>query len=142
MLPSGQVLLQDRQLHIDGCFAIDDNPQFNWECNVNFVAGIFAGLATSALFWLLDKQVLMLSPKLQTGGMVVCFIVFGALGFLLARRVGARSHRIVSDTKFKRDLDAQVEGTMIEGGDAVDLLSGNVVRGNAKIIIKNTDIKK
>ena len=49
---------------------------------MQFLVSIFAGLAASALFWIIDKQLLSLQPSFQIGGMMAVFAI-STIGFWL-----------------------------------------------------------
>ncbi len=53
---------------------------------MQYVAGVFSGIAASAVFWLFDKYLLTLPQIYQVGGVITCFVVFGGAGYWLASR--------------------------------------------------------
>ena len=58
---------------------------------MHYWAGIFAGIAGGALFWLIGQYLLTLPQSYQVGGVIACFVVFGGAGYWLASRVPKKS---------------------------------------------------
>ena len=94
---------------------------------MQYGAGIFAGIAASALFWLLDKYILALPQGYQVGGVIACFAVSGAVGYWLASRALKKTRvragtRVASGLK-GNNVKVKVEGVTATGGGSADILS-------------------
>ena len=95
---------------------------------MQFFAGIFAGIAASAIFWLLDRYLFTFSMSYQVTGMVICFLVFGGVGFWLASKGSQkvetpRGTRIASGLRGGRDVKITVDGVITSGDKNTDVLS-------------------
>jgi|GEM_PF-6563175 len=86
---------------------------------MQFWAGIFAGIAASALFWLVDKYLFTFPHGYQVGGMIACFVIFGSAGYWMASRAPKkpeRQHgtRVASGLK-GRNVKVRVDGVTTTG---------------------------
>lgn len=108
---------------------------------MDFLRAILGGLAGDAIFWILDKQFLALSPPYQISGAIIVFLI-SAGGLWLARERVARGLRLLSGSKFEKSMSTSMERVSIDAkGGGADVLFGNTVSGPAKIEIKDTTIK-
>jgi hypothetical protein len=112
---------------------------------MDYGAGIFAGVASSALFWLLDKYFLSLPQSYQVGGSVVCFVVFGGAGYYLASRAPKKPQdrprtRIASGLEGK-NIKATVEDVTVAGGGNTEILTDVGAEGHIEAYVKNIKTK-
>ena len=108
---------------------------------MEFIKSILAGVAGSAIFWFIDKQLLTFSQPYQIGGIVIVFLVC-VVGFWLGRGQVKTGIRLLSGNKFKDGMTTTIEkASIVAKGSGADVLSANKVSGPAKIKIKDTTIK-
>lgn len=111
---------------------------------MQYVAGIFGGLAASAAFSLIDDSLLTLAPAYQLAGMVACFVTFGGLGFYLATWFGAAPQksgtRIASGLR-ARSVKMAVDGVRAWGSSTTDILTEVRARGDIDAKVKNIETK-
>ena len=112
---------------------------------MEYAAGILGGIAASAVFWLIDKYVLSLPQSYQLGGVVACFVVFGATGFWLASRglnlsAGSSGARIASELR-GRNVRVKVDGVRTDGHANTDVLSDVNAKGDIDAEAKNIQIE-
>lgn len=108
---------------------------------MQYGAGISAGIAASALFWLLDKYLLSLPQSYQVGGVIACFVVFGGAGYWLASRApkkpeGRTGTRVATGLK-GNNIEVTVDGVTARGGGSTDILSDVDAEGDIKADVKN-----
>ena len=109
---------------------------------MQFLVGVFASLAASALFWLIIQQFPSLGESFQIGGMIVVFAVCSALGFWWSQKQTDKQTSVGSHSDFQKGLDATLENAVVDGsGGPTEVFSNNKVGGKATITIKNTKIK-
>jgi hypothetical protein len=112
---------------------------------MQYGAAIFAGIAASAVFWLIDKSLLTLSWSYQVGGIIACFAVFGGVGYWLASRTPDQPQapggtRIASGLRGK-NIKATVEGVTTTGGGNTDIMSGLNAKGDIDANARNIKAK-
>ena len=110
---------------------------------MQYWAGLLAGIAGSAGFWLIDKFLFTLPQSFQIGGALACFIVFGATGFYLASRKRASPEkgtgtRIASGVRGKR-VKITVDGVKASG--ATEVLTNVKAKDDLNANIKNVETK-
>jgi hypothetical protein len=98
---------------------------------MGYLGGILSGVASSGIFWLLDKYVLVLDKQWQWLGMVGCFILFGVAGFLFASASRASASN--------RNNPASV-GSGVSGKN-VSVTLADVKVGQGAAIASNLDAK-
>jgi hypothetical protein len=112
---------------------------------MHYGAGILAGIASSALFWLMDKYILSLAQSYQIGGMIACFVVFGGAGYWLAsrnpKRAGAPAGTRIATNLKGRNIKASVDGVSTTGGGGTDILSDIDAKGDIEADAKNIKTK-
>lgn len=110
---------------------------------MQYAAAIFGGVAASAIFWLIDKYLLTLPQSYQIGGVIGCFVVFGALGFYLAMRVRARQRipagtRVASGLK-ARNVKVAVDGVRTTGAGNAEIVTDIDATGDVDAKVKNVE---
>ncbi|MEA2760444.1 MAG: hypothetical protein QOH65_3057 [Methylobacteriaceae bacterium] len=110
--------------------------------HMEFLSGLFSGVAAGVVFWLLDKLFFGLPPTYQIGGMVACFAMFAGLGYWFFSRSGnlrtRAGTRVASGLK-GRNVKVTLDGIMATGGSSADILSD--VNAKRDIEAKAKDIK-
>jgi hypothetical protein len=113
---------------------------------MEYGAAIFAGIAASAIFWLIDKWSLTLTSSYQIGGMFACFVVFGGAGYLLTSRAarkppGPAGTRIASGLRAK-NMRVSVEGIKTAGQGSTDVLSDLRAKGDIDAAASNIETNR
>lgn len=106
----------------------------------SYLRALLPGVAASALFWLLDRTMLNLSAPARTVGMVAAFLALTFLSLAVLRR-GDRRRSIASRRRIGGNLDQTMGDVTIAGGDDVELLSGDRVKGDARVKIRKLDLR-
>jgi hypothetical protein len=111
------------------------------ELFMQFLVNILAGVATSAVFWLITTQFTSLGTGAQIVGMIVVFVISAGLGFWWSEKSAEKGASIGSRSIFEKGLDATVEKTTIDSPGSKELFTGNTVKGDTKISIRDAKIK-
>ena len=111
---------------------------------MQYGAAIFAGIAASAIFWLIDKYLLAIPDHFKIGAMLVCFAVFGGVGYWLASRApdkpGPSGVRIASGLR-ATNIHATVDRVAATGGGKTDILSDLRAKGDIEADARNIQTK-
>jgi hypothetical protein len=106
----------------------------------DFLKALLPGVAASILFWFLDRSLFGLAMPLRVAGMVIVLIVITALS-LQTQGLNGKRRKIMSDRQIGGDSETSLGPTIVAGDNEVDLLSGDNIKGNAKISIDRLDIE-
>jgi hypothetical protein len=112
---------------------------------MQFVAAVFGGIAASAIFWLLDKYLFTFPQPYQVAGIVVCFLLFGGVGYWLAlRQPAARQSkagtRVASSLK-GRNVTVTLDGVSATGDTSADVLTDIGASRDINARAKDVEIK-
>lgn len=110
---------------------------------MEYVAALLGGIAASAVFWLIDKYLLILPQGYQIGGIVACFVIFGGAGFWLSSRGPTRptvGTRIATGLK-GRNVKINLDGVETSGQSNTDILSDVSARRDIDMQAKNIKTK-
>lgn len=104
---------------------------------MNVMQNVLAGVAASAIFWLLDKQLLALPSEYQVFRIAVVFLTT----FLAATRMSKPSKGIdvASGINTSGDFNAEVSDSTFQSDDEIRVGSGNKVRGSADVSVSGVD---
>jgi hypothetical protein len=111
---------------------------------MQYAAAILGGIAASAVFWLIDKYLLVLPQSYQLAEMVACLAVFGGAGYWLASRVRPAAPkpgmRIVSGVRAK-NVKARVKGVRTGGTGRTEIFTDIDAGGNVDADVENVETK-
>ena len=112
---------------------------------MQYAAAILGGIAASAAFWLIDTYLLSLPNSYQIGGVIACFVVFGATGFYLARRLRVAPQkptgtRVASGLK-ARNVKVDVDGVRASGVGNTEVVTNVEAEGDIDAKLKNIETK-
>ena len=111
---------------------------------MQYGAAIFAGIAASAIFWLIDKYLLTIPDVYRAGGMLACFFVFGGVGYWLASRAPDKLElpgtRIASGLR-GRNIRLKVDHVDATGSGSAEITSNLRAKGDIEADVSNIEIR-
>ena len=112
---------------------------------MQYGAAIVAGVAASAIFWLIDKYLVGIPDAYRIAGMLGCFALFAGVGYWMASRDPGqpgvrRATRILSRIR-AANITAKVRGVTAPSGGDIEILSNVRAKGNIKADVSDINTK-